>query len=644
MANSYITQPELPEPFPDFPEVWRDEQTGLNIPKRTQDNLRWRLALVERAAKDEGFQREMAAACAESTLFYINAFAWTYKLHDFTDAGKKIPNPKPHVPFITWPVQDKVVTSIDNAIMGGEDLGIDKSREMGATWIILAALDKYFLFKPDSQILLLSRNEDFVDQAGNHKSLFWKVDYLHSRLPEWLCPPGVLRRGQKNRTHMHVHNELNGSAIDGEATTAHAARGDRRLAVMMDEFAAVQRGREMRTATADVSPCRIVNSTPIAGSEYCQWIDSGKIKVLRLPWWEHPEKGKGRYVVQDEITKKWTIRSPFYDIEDERRSAREMAQELDMDHLQSGELYFEPHIIEQHKALFARPPLYRCDIEFIDDMGKEGVRKMVAKKSSKAVKFCRRTRNGKLQWWGDLVDKRPDQSKTYTFGIDISRGQGASNSVISIRCNETGEKIGEWADANTPPYDLAEITMAIALWVGGRNPRRLPMLIWEMNGPGWDFGRLVVKEYKYPFYYKDAPTGRVTKTVSNKYGWHNSGGQKKEALLSQYRQMIAHGGIINHSEAALDEMFLYVYYENSGTIGPAFLVEESSSAKKTHGDRVMADALTLLLETPHQAGGESGPSPPKNSPAWRRQLHEVKKRQKRREWRKDFNFSTAGVG
>ncbi|KKL57524.1 hypothetical protein LCGC14_2234530, partial [marine sediment metagenome] len=49
---------------------------------------------------------------------------------------------------------------------------------------------------------------------------------------------------------------------------------------------------------------------------------------------------------------------------------------------------------------------------------------------------------------------------------------------------------------------------------------------------------------------------------------------------------------INHCIWALEEAKNYVYYDGGGC-GPADLVEESSSAKKTHGDCVIADALTI---------------------------------------------------
>ena len=48
--------------------------------------------------------------------------------------------------------------------------------------------------------------------------------------------------------------------------------------------------------------------------------------------------------------------------------------------------------------------------------------------------------------------------------------------------------------------EFISLTVAVALWVGGR--RKLPFIKWEMNGdPGYDFGKITVKTFHYPYYY-----------------------------------------------------------------------------------------------------------------------------------------------
>jgi hypothetical protein len=239
-------------------------------------------------------------------------------------------------------------------------------------------------------------------------------------------------------------------------------------------------------------------------------------------------------------------------------------------------------------VLYGREEKTRWDVRFDKKVAEDDIKGIIRAKDNSKV-CAKRVKKGALRVWVELIKGRPDQTKDYIFGIDISKGQGASNSVVSIKCEQTNEKIAEWRDANTPPYEMAPIIMALAIWCGGRS--RLPFLKWEMNGPGWDFGRKVVKSYNYPYYYKNIKPGKTRDSASKTYGWFSSPNSKFE-LLTEYDRALVHGGIINHSIWGLEEAKRYVYYDGGG-VGPADLVEESSSAKKTHGDIVIADALTI---------------------------------------------------
>ena len=619
--NSFITAPELSAPFPNVPPVWTCPITGFKVPKRVDENLRWRVELLKAAEKDTGLQQDLFSAAAHSILFYMNAFCFTYRVQIVDANGKTRPvlSHEAHVPFITWECQDEAVLKIDRGITEGCDLCVEKSRDMGASWIVLTVCQHKFVFRPDSQILFLSRTEKYVDETGNHKSLFWKADYLHQWLPEWMCPPNV-GVGQKNRRKMHMHNTLNGSAIDGESTTANAAAGDRRLVILMDEFGLVQNGTAMRKVTRDATPCRIVNSTPRAGSEYSKWATSGMIEVVRLPWWNHPEKGFGRSIRQDPQTKKYEIISPYYLEEEKVRTPREMAEELDMDHFGAGDQFFDSTTLELHKTLFVKPERHRFTIKLNETISDQQVYKAIRSKSLDNVAITPNTKSGELKIWSELVDGRLDQSKHYGLGIDISKGQGASNSVVSIRCFETKEKVGEWVSAQVPSYEFARVVVAIALWVGGANPKKIPYMVWEAQGPGWDFGRLMATIYQYPFYYCDQVEGTATKKETKKYGWFNTR-EKKQAMLQQYSRLLVHGGFINHSELALTEATTYITYEDGG-LGPAELMEESAAARKTHGDRVIADGLSVLGDTTCRTAKDKTQIPdgdiPANSIAGRR--------------------------
>jgi hypothetical protein len=620
-VDAAVIPPVLATPFPNTPRIWTDPITGLQVPKDYNENLAYRARLLADAEEDAGFQDDLIAACRSSVLFWANAFVFTAKLREVDGEGHQRQTDTVHTPYITWDIQDRHIREIETAIEKGYDLATDKSRDMGASWDHILVIEHQFLFRPDCWFLEISRTEEYVDRSDNPKSLFWKHRYIRKWLPSWMVPPIT-------DVTMHFSNLANGSKIDGESANANAASGDRRRAILLDEFAKVEQGTKIRWATSDVSSCRLVNSTPAGpGTEYSKWLKSGQIKVFPLPWWEHPEKGRGRYCVQDEITKVWKIRSPWYDQETQRRSPQEVAQEIDMDHVGSGATFFDAAPINQHRALFACEPTFTRHFDFLKNVAQDAIPGIIMRRQLNQVLVRPK---GSWRFWTTDRSNRPDQTRTYLFGVDISKGQGASNSVVSVLCAETREKIAEFADANIPPYDLARMVAAAAIWFGGATQGGKPLVIWEANGPGWDFGRQFVKVFQYPHFYVDKASGTLSEKQSKRYGWHSSR-EKKEQLLGLLRRAYAHGGLINHSDQSLDEALSYVHYDDGG-IGPAMLVKESESARRCHGDRVIADALTLLGVEGVPKGREAGHAPPVNSTGYRRRMALSKRRVNRVQW------------
>jgi hypothetical protein len=265
-----------------------------------------------------------------------------------------------------------------------------------------------------------------------------------------------------------------------------------------------------------------------------------------------------------------------------------MAREVDAEDVEAGELFFSIANVDRHIAMFTSDPLSRYEIDFKHGIANDSVADLIRSRNLGSVQV-RPHPKGPMRLWAKLINGRLDQSRSYIIGIDISKGQGASNSVMSIKCRETKMKVAEWRDANVPPYEFARIAIAVALWVGGRT--KLPFLKWENNGPGWDFGRYVVRKWFYPFYYRAKRPGQKNEKKTKLYGWQ-SGRREKEELLREYDRVLAHGGYINPSRFALEEARQYVYFPDGG-VGPAALVEEDSAARKTHGDCVIADALTI---------------------------------------------------
>lgn len=638
IPNEFAVQPDLAKDFPNTPEFWECPLTGLTVPKTPEANLQWRADILTAAEEDKELQTDLYTACSHSVLFWINAFVFTLRIFEpDSNSGKIKQADNAHVPMVTWEVQDKHILRIEEAIDNGEELLTDKSRDMGATWDHLAVYAHRLLFRDSESHLMISRKEDAVDQLDGHPkgypfsnvadpgTLFGKIDYILARLPEWMLP-------RLNRKKLHLVNADNGTRIDGESANASAGSSDRRTSIFLDEMAKMKEGESIKRSTRDVTACRLVCSTPNgAGTAYSKWRLSGMIPVFILAWWEHPEKGRDRYVVQDDLGR-WKIRSPWYDNECETRSPKEVAIEIDMDHVGSGDTFFEAVIVEEHRKLFARPPTRTLTINFRKSVPDTAIQDMLLRRDrgKVVVNPC-----GSWKVWGRLEKGRPDQTKTYTIGVDISKGMGASNSTISVMCNETREKVAAFADANTPPYELARVACAACLWAGGRSH---PLLIWENNGdPGFDFGRQVTHVYHYPNVYFDRAPGTLAEKRGKRYGWR-SNPEKKAAALGMLRRAYAHGGFINHDERALEEALTYVHYDGGG-IGPAELVEESSSARKTHGDRVIADMLCVVGAGEAPQSRNQAPAAPERSFAHR--FRQWKRAKKTRRSPDRFDFRAA---
>ncbi|MCP4541706.1 MAG: hypothetical protein GY832_31630 [Chloroflexi bacterium] len=632
-----LIKPTLATPFPSDRRTWTCPETGLIVPMQPSENMEYREKLLYRAAKDPVLQVDLLAACKASAAFWINSFAYTlWEQEVDPTTNTTIPAKTAIHPFILYERQDEMVQFLLDRFRNGEDGLVDKSRDMGASWLCMLFVQWLWLTRPNTQLRCMSRVEDMVDSPIS-KSLFYKADFVNTYLPEWMCPPGVLVRGRANRTSMRIHNELNGSTIAGESTNRSALSGDRCALLLLDEFAKVEAGEGIKRATAAVTPCRIVNSTvDLPGSCYSTWKNSGKIKVFPLMAWSHPRKGIGRFVLRDAATKEYRITSPWIEQEIERNGWKEVAIEIYAKEGEVGDTFFTNTDIDKHAALYARKPRHRLNVELRDKLSNASVAAILRRRDMRSIKLTRHTR-GELAVWTHLTKGRLDQSKTYTIGIDLSKGQGGettTESVASVRCDQTGEIVAKWASKTSPPYEAARTVAALALWVGGAAPRRLPFVVWEMNGPGWDFGHVFVKVMRYPHYYRDETIGQTTTKKTAKYGWHSSR-ERKALLLRAYERDLIENKVINRDQQSLDQTKTYITYPGGG-VGPAELSDKSKADYLGHGDRTIADALTTLNKSKIKPRTNYSDAPESSWEGrfggWRRS----RKRQKG--WQKEYSF------
>lgn len=581
------------------------------VPKGLRRNLRWRREITRRAAVDPKFAAAVREAAARDPLFFINAFGWTYDPRR-QDSTK--------LPFLLYPFQEDAILEIIDAI-GDYDLLVEKSRDMGASWLCIAAIAWCWLFRSGQSFLFVSRVEDYVDKPGNPKALFWKFDYLIENLPPWLRPAGY--NPEFHRSRLHVVNPENGSVIDGESTTGNVARGDRRTAILLDEFAAVEQGNKVLTATRDATNCRLFNSTPAGTNNAFYEIRQTSIKKLRLHWSQHPHKSAGLYTTDGQGNLKvldaagypegyepildGKLRSPWYDAECARAgSLHEIAQELDIDYLGSGYQFFNADAIQAAIRRDARPPILVGDLEY-DDTTAEPIR-------------FRENPKGNLRLWF-LLDREghPPKDLRYVIGADTSAGTGASNSCLEAYAQVTCDKAAEYVNPYIRPEQFAKQGVALALWLNKA------FLIWENNGPGRQFGSRVV-ELKYGNIYYRKREEAISGKTSDIPGWAATR-ETKLVLMGDYRAAVEKGECINRSKEALEDALEYIFGPNGEIIHARATDKiDPSGARDNHGDRVIGDALAWkgIGERVRNPKSEE-PEVPIGCLAWRNKMREQEK-------------------
>jgi len=603
---------------------------SARVPKEIRANLRWRQAVHRRVREDPDFASVIIDACARDPIFFLNGFGYTYDPRS---------EPFSKLPFILYPFQEEAVLDLIRSF-NVKDRLIEKSRDMGASWICLSAFYWAWRFRPGLSFLLVSRTEDYVDKAGNPKSLFWKFDYLQTNSPVWLQPQGFIK--SQHRRLLHAENPENGSVIDGESTTGDVARGDRRTAILLDEFAAVEQGHRVLASTRDTTKSRIFNSTPKGINNAFYDIRQTVIDKTRLHWSVHPLKNVGLYTTDKTGALKvldpagypthyaptldGKPRSPWYDNECRRcAGAQEIAQELDIDYLGSGYQFFNAEAVQETIRKYARPPISVGDLDY------DAV-------TAEPTAF-RDNPSGRLELWCLLnKDGKPPSDHKYVVACDISAGTGASNSCASIWDAATKEKVGQYVNPYIRPEDFAKQAVALALWF--RCAPVVPVvradlvpeggggafLIWESNGPGRQFGSRVM-DLGYGNIYLRQRDESISKKVTDIPGWASTK-ETKKVLLGAYQIAIASGNCVNRSKEALDETLEYVFTADERIAHARSICKtDPTGAGSSHGDRVMADALAWKgMEARRQKPVEEVPEIPIGSLAWRNQQRESNKK------------------
>lgn len=574
-----------------------------DVPKDFRKNLAYRLKLRQRAEGNPAVQRAMIEACKLDALWFFNTWAWLYEPRPRKDEnGKPLPM---FIPFITWPHQDPVITQIMDAL-GYRDIGIEKSRGEGASWIAVWAAIRDLVFFPASAIGLVSKDENSVDNPDDSDSLMWKVQFGLDRLPSWMRP-----KLERNLTKHTIRNVENGSVITGYAATGDVASGGRKKWFLMDELAKFKRGpdEEAMASTQHVTDSRLVVSTPKGneGAYYTLMHEPTNMLHLVLDWKENPTRNRGMYTFKggmpvavdpkNPLPEEYSppnretlnmlsrlrvkgykiegcVRSPWFDIQCDRPGAtpQNIAQELNRDYGGSMFRIFGHDFMAAAELKIERNPRITGILDYHEE--------------NLAPKFDT-SDNGPIKLWTTLDSQNRPPPRPYVIGCDVASGLGGSytsNSVIQVIDQVSMEQVLELSANTIPPDDFADLAIAIAKWFYEAH------LSWEHNGPGAAFTNRVIKRRYSNVYYRTALSKRGKVRTKELGFWTDE--RSKEVMFAEMRRMIQGKELIIHSDALLKEFGQYVRI--NGKIEHVLNASAPDDAKgKAHGDRVIALGVAI---------------------------------------------------
>ncbi len=576
------------------------------IPKEPRQNLKFRIALLQRAALDKNLQRGLVEMCKQDVLFFINIFVWQYN-------PKKFGNEEG--PFITWPFQDdeliggtdkdgKHLWGVLECIEDQEDARWPKSREMGASWIVLIAILWLALFHSRKKALVISRDEDAVDRPDDPDCLFWKISYILEHLPDWMS------RGAYKRK-MGFTFPATRSTVNGEANTVKAGVGGRASIALFDEFGQFKDGKEIYSRTADTADCRVFvythkDKTSMAYELSYDEKYSGMRQIL-THWTQHPDKNKGLYRYNAETNRidylnpddppphdhhfvyeeKPTggafpgIRSPWYDKQCIRRPRRAVAMDLDIDPQGASDQFFDHGTIIQLQQKFCRSPIWLGELRYDRD-------------TARPIELFENGR-GPLKLWVLPKSKEEMPPSKFVCGWDLGWGSGATPSCGSF-VNEVGEKVAEYMSAMIAPNDLAPLAIALCRFFKDRTGRGAKMA-WEIQGPGISFGNAVIRlSYMNVYIHSGENKFGVTLNADRRPGWPVTSGNKM-SLLNNYADDLRHREFLNPSRDALQQCLSFMLTPTSVEYKGKRKADDDdgTDAGVHHGDMVIADALANML-------------------------------------------------
>lgn len=577
------------------------------VPREYGANLRWRLFVLKKAKGNLELQSALRYACRQDILFYINTFVYqTNPNKEDESAG----------PFITWKSQELAITSEDEespgilwCIANGRSLVIEKSRDMGATWLLLIVKDWKCRSQPYYDSLMMSKSAKAVD-SSSRQSLFGKLRFIQEHLPKWLHDRDKFIDNVNTFVYPGTKSTMTGFSSTGKAGVSERG-GD----FFVDEYPQIEEDWEVLYRTQATSKCRIFVGTHMGmGTAFYALTRDDHFKKIVFHWTQHPDKNKGMYrynlltkniehlqynVDADDVevcenqyeyppgfeydmTGLPTggphpgVRSPWYDhaFAEMGCNVSEMAKDHDINPSGSIAQFYSALVIRDLIETLAKPAR-EYELEYDKETGVP-------------ARFIPQP-GGRIKLWCVLDHKGRPAIDFYGAGCDISQGEGATPSCISIIAASTGVKVLEFVDASMDPKIFAVFCVALCRMFCDSEGQGAK-IAWENHGPGISFGNMIVQTLKYMRVYYNTRDNGLYFEVSEKPGFYPNGPSRLGAHLD-YRQALSDRKCINYSKSALAETLNFKHDGKGSVEHTKYASKDPKNGRENHGDVVVGDFL-----------------------------------------------------
>ena len=150
--------------------------------------------MLARASQNADLRHIEIALCRADIMHFFNNYLYT----DRNDSlfGQDVPRV---MPFIPMDFQKELILEVWNSIINGTfsakdrwdftNVFVEKSRQMGVSWLIMAVFLYGWLFH-GHKYHVISQKETDVDKIGDMRSLFEKLRFMINNLPQWMLPEG----------------------------------------------------------------------------------------------------------------------------------------------------------------------------------------------------------------------------------------------------------------------------------------------------------------------------------------------------------------------------------------------------------------------------------------------------------------------